>query len=164
MSQNHAVAGNPGLNYWYCLKPVLIVDESRPVLQTMLWTALPAQVGISVDSPAWIIMMLTSTGVAVGLVIRFSLCRHARPDAALEPLGLVPRSLLQRYVAIIALIIGLAGGVSSEAGTPGSWRSTSVWRCISAHAFYRVIGALTERFWHRLHHWRALRYARSRPR
>lgn len=51
---------------------LIVVMKVASVLQTMLWTALPAQVGISVDSPAWIIMMLTLTGVAVGLVIRFS--------------------------------------------------------------------------------------------
>ncbi|HED5642734.1 TPA: ion channel protein [Enterobacter cloacae] len=90
---------------------LIVVMKVASVLQTMLWTALPAQVGISVDSPAWIIMMLTLTGVAVGLVIRFS-PGHAGPDPALEPLIGAPVALAALPGLIIALIIGLAGGVS----------------------------------------------------
>lgn len=67
-----AVIGNPGVNYWRCLKyGAHRRDEKPSVLQTMLWTSLPAKLGISFDSPAWIILMLTLTGIAVGLVIRF---------------------------------------------------------------------------------------------
>ncbi|MEP9309252.1 ion channel protein [Enterobacter cloacae] len=90
---------------------LIVVMKVASVLQTMLWTALPAQVGVSVDSPAWIIMMLTLTGVAVGLVIRFS-PGHAGPDPALEPLIGAPVSPATLPGLIIALIIGLAGGVS----------------------------------------------------
>ncbi|HAZ4812020.1 TPA: ion channel protein [Enterobacter cloacae] len=90
---------------------LIVVMKVASVLQTMLWTALPAQVGISVDSPAWIIMMLTLTGVAVGLVIRFS-PGHAGPDPALEPLIGAPVSPAALPGLIIALVIGLAGGVS----------------------------------------------------
>ncbi|WP_336242728.1 ion channel protein [Enterobacter cloacae] len=90
---------------------LIVVMKVASVLQTMLWTALPAQVGISVDSPAWIIMMLTLTGVAVGLVIRFS-PGHAGPDPALEPLIGAPVAPAALPGLISALIIGLAGGVS----------------------------------------------------
>ncbi|MEG4677974.1 ion channel protein [Enterobacter cloacae] len=90
---------------------LIVVMKVASVLQTMLWTALPAQVGISVDSPAWLIMMLTLTGVAVGLVIRFS-PGHAGPDPAQEPLIGAPVAPAALPGLIIALIIGLAGGVS----------------------------------------------------
>ncbi|MCK7317642.1 ion channel protein [Enterobacter cloacae] len=90
---------------------LIVVMKVASVVQTMLWTALPAQMGISVDSPAWIIMMLTLTGVAVGLVIRFS-PGHAGPDPALEPLIGAPVAPAALPGLIIALIIGLAGGVS----------------------------------------------------
>ncbi|PCM80743.1 ion channel protein [Enterobacter cloacae] len=90
---------------------LLVVMKVASVVQTMLWTALPAQMGINVDSPAWIIMMLTLTGVAVGLVIRFS-PGHAGPDPALEPLIGAPVAPAALPGLIIALIIGLAGGVS----------------------------------------------------
>lgn len=51
---------------------LIVVMKVASVLQTMLWTAIPAKLGISFDSPVWIVVMLTLTGIAVGLVIRFS--------------------------------------------------------------------------------------------
>ncbi|MCP5737911.1 ion channel protein, partial [Klebsiella pneumoniae] len=69
------------------------------------------KLGISSDSPGWIMVMLTLTGIAVGLVIRYS-PGHAGPDPALEPLIGAPVSPSALPGLIIALIIGLAGGVS----------------------------------------------------
>ncbi|MCS0910460.1 ion channel protein [Escherichia coli] len=81
------------------------------VLQNLLWQRLPGTLGIAQDSPLWIIGVLTLTGIAVGLVIRFSQ-GHAGPDPACEPLigAPVPPSALPGL--IVALILGLAGGVS----------------------------------------------------
>ena len=64
---------------------LIVVMKVAAVLQTILWTALPVKLGISSDSPGWIMVMLTLTGIAVGLVIRYS-PGHAGPDPALEPL------------------------------------------------------------------------------
>ena len=76
----------PALIIGIVSSPVLIVVmKVASVLQTMLWTALPAQVGISVDSPGMDHNDADPDGVAVGLVIRFS-PGHAGPDPALEPL------------------------------------------------------------------------------
>jgi hypothetical protein len=84
-SQNHAVIGNPGVNYWRCLKyGAHRRDESRVGAANDVMDFTPAKLGISFDSPAWIILMLTLTGIAVGLVIRFS-PGHAGPDPAQEP-------------------------------------------------------------------------------
>ena len=90
---------------------LIVVMKVASVLQTMLWTALPANMGFSPDSPVWIITMLTLTGVAVGLVIRFS-PGHAGPDPAQEPLIGAPVAPSALPGLIIALILGLAGGVS----------------------------------------------------
>ncbi|HAT7659838.1 ion-transport protein YfeO [Enterobacter hormaechei] len=90
---------------------LIVVMKVATVLQTILWTALPVKFGISIDSPGWIMMMLTLTGIAVGLVIRYS-PGHAGPDPALEPLIGAPVSPSALPGLIIALIIGLAGGVS----------------------------------------------------
>lgn len=90
---------------------LIVVMKVAAVLQTILWTALPVKLGISIDSPGWIMMMLTLTGIAVGLVIRYS-PGHAGPDPALEPLIGAPVSPSALPGLIIALIIGLAGGVS----------------------------------------------------
>ncbi|BEB71240.1 ion channel protein [Escherichia coli] len=90
---------------------LIVVMKIASVLQNLLWQRLPGTLGIAQDSPLWIIGVLTLTGIAVGLVIRFSQ-GHAGPDPACEPLigAPVPPSVLPGL--IVALILGLAGGVS----------------------------------------------------
>ncbi|HCR7566164.1 TPA: ion channel protein [Shigella flexneri] len=90
---------------------LIVVMKIASVLQNLLWQRLPGTLGIAQDSPLWIIGVLTLTGITVGLVIRFSQ-GHAGPDPACEPLigAPVPPSALPRL--IVALILGLAGGVS----------------------------------------------------
>lgn len=81
------------------------------ILQSILWQRLPGSVGIAADSPLWIMLTLTLTGVLVGLVIRYS-TGHAGPDPATEPLIGAPISPVALPGLIIALVLGLAGGVS----------------------------------------------------
>ncbi|EIP2437888.1 ion channel protein [Escherichia coli] len=90
---------------------LIVVMKIASVLQNLLWQRLPGTLGIAQDSPLWIIGVLTLTGIAVGLVIRFSQ-GHAGPDPACELLigAPVPPSALPGL--IVALILGLAGGVS----------------------------------------------------
>ncbi|EJH1505118.1 ion channel protein [Escherichia coli] len=90
---------------------LIVVMKIASVLQNLLWQRLPGTLGIAQDSPLWIIGVLTLTGIAVGLVIRFSQ-GHTGPDPACEPLigAPVPPSALPGL--IVALILGLAGGVS----------------------------------------------------
>ncbi|EIY0785945.1 ion channel protein [Escherichia coli] len=90
---------------------LIVVMKIASVLQNLLWQRLPGTLGIAQDSPLWIIGVLMLTGIAVGLVIRFSQ-GHAGPDPACEPLigAPVPPSALPGL--IVALILGLAGGVS----------------------------------------------------
>ncbi|EHD0974009.1 ion channel protein [Escherichia coli] len=90
---------------------LIVVMKIASVLQNLLWQRLPGTLGIAQDSPLWIIGVLTLTGIAVGLVIRFSQ-GHAGPDPACEPLigAPVPPSALPGL--IVALILGLASGVS----------------------------------------------------
>lgn len=90
---------------------LIVVMKIASVLQNLLWQRLPGTLGIAQDSPLWIIGVLTLTGIAVGLVIRFSQ-GYAGPDPACEPLigAPVPPSALPGL--IVALILGLAGGVS----------------------------------------------------
>lgn len=90
---------------------LIVVMKVASVLQQFLWERLPVSIGIAQDSPVWIIGMLTLTGIMVGLVIRYS-HGHAGPDPACEPLiGMpVPTSAIPGL--LVALILGLAGGVS----------------------------------------------------
>lgn len=119
---------------------LIVVMKVAAVLQTILWTALPVKLGISIDSPGWIMVMLTLTGIAVGLVIRYS-PGHAGPDPALEPLIGAPVSPSALPGLIIALIIGLAGGVSLGPEHPIMAVNIALAVAIGARLFPRI-GAL----------------------
>ncbi|MGL4722993.1 MAG: ion channel protein [Scandinavium sp.] len=90
---------------------LVVVMKVADLLQQILWTALPAQFGISLDSSGWMMVILTATGIAVGLVIRYS-PGHAGPDPSTEPLIGAPIPLSALPGLILALVLGLAGGVS----------------------------------------------------
>ncbi|EHK3854508.1 ion channel protein [Escherichia coli] len=90
---------------------LIVVMKIASALQNLLWQRLPGTLGIAQDSPLWIIGVLTLTGIAVGLVIRFSQ-GHAGPDPACEPLIGAPVPPYALPGLIVALILGLAGGVS----------------------------------------------------
>lgn len=90
---------------------LIVVMKFASILQNFLWQRLPGGLGIATDSPVWIIFMLTLTGMLVGLVIRYS-PGHAGPDPATEPLIGTPISPATLPGLIIALVLGLAGGVS----------------------------------------------------
>ncbi|HGU6619919.1 TPA: ion channel protein [Citrobacter amalonaticus] len=90
---------------------LIVVMKFASILQSILWQRLPGSVGIAADSPLWIMLTLTLTGVLVGLVIRYS-TGHAGPDPATEPLIGAPISPVALPSLIIALVLGLAGGVS----------------------------------------------------
>ncbi|HDS9358659.1 TPA: ion channel protein [Enterobacter chengduensis] len=119
---------------------LIIVMKVAAVLQSVLWKTLPVQLGVSLDSPAWTILMLTLTGIAVGLVIRFS-PGHAGPDPAQEPLigeAVAPSALPG---LLIALIVGLAGGVSLGPEHPIMAVNIALAVYLGGRAFPRV-GAL----------------------
>lgn len=90
---------------------LVMVMKVAAVLQRYLWVSLPAQFDLDMNSPLWILLMLTFTGIAVGLVIRY-MPGHAGPDPATEPLIGAPVSVMALPGLIIALVLGLAGGVS----------------------------------------------------
>ncbi|MCE9901406.1 ion channel protein [Raoultella terrigena] len=80
-------------------------------MQNILWSVLPLSLGLNAGGHLWTIAILTLTGIAVGLVIRFS-PGHAGPDPAAESLVGAPVSTSALPGLIAALILGLAGGVS----------------------------------------------------
>ncbi|WP_312080189.1 ion channel protein [Leclercia sp.] len=90
---------------------LIVIMKVASVLQAVLWTSLPSAVGLNASSPTWVVLTLTLAGIAVGLVIRYS-PGHAGPDPATEPLIGAPVDTAALPGLIIALIIGLAGGVS----------------------------------------------------
>ncbi|MFC8131995.1 ion channel protein [Streptomyces sp. NPDC057302] len=90
---------------------LLLLSLVAERLQDLLWDALPDAVGVSGTSAGWIIGMLTVVGFVVGLIV-WKVPGHAGPDPA--TLGLVDPPLPLRMLPGIALavIVGLAGGVS----------------------------------------------------
>lgn len=80
-------------------------------LEDVLWTSIPASLGVSADSPWWIFAVLAVTGVAVGLVV-WLVPGHAGPDSATTELAstALPLSVLPGLAVV--LILSLAGGVS----------------------------------------------------
>ncbi|WP_354690117.1 ion channel protein [Phytobacter sp. RSE-02] len=90
---------------------LLLVMKMAAVLQLILWNGLPYRLGFTPDSPFWVIMILTLTGLAVGLVIRYS-AGHGGPDPATEPLIGAPVHVSALPGLLVALVLGLAGGVS----------------------------------------------------
>ncbi|WP_371528122.1 ion channel protein [Streptomyces sp. NBC_01283] len=90
---------------------LLLLSFVAERLQDLLWDALPDAVGVSGTSAGWIIGVLTVAGLVVGLIV-WKVPGHAGPDPA--TLGLVDPPLPVRVLPGIALavVVGLAGGVS----------------------------------------------------
>lgn len=90
---------------------LLLLSLVAERLQDLLWDTLPDAVGVSGGSAGWIIAMLTAAGLVVGIIV-WKVPGHAGPDPA--TLGLVDPPLPVRVLPGIALavIVGLAGGVS----------------------------------------------------
>ncbi|MEV7340398.1 ion channel protein [Streptomyces sp. NPDC093544] len=80
-------------------------------LQDVLWETLPDALDVGRYSVLWMIVMLTATGVAVGLVV-WKVPGHAGPDPATT--GLVDPPLPPRVLPglLLATVLALAGGVS----------------------------------------------------
>ncbi|MGW3596305.1 ion channel protein [Streptomyces sp. NPDC005167] len=80
-------------------------------LQEVLWETLPQALSIGGYSSLWMIVMLTATGLAIGLVIR-TVHGHAGPDPATT--GLVDPPMPPDVIPglLVVTVLALAGGVS----------------------------------------------------
>ncbi|PWC05520.1 ion channel protein [Agromyces badenianii] len=86
------------------------LDRVAAVLQSALWDALPHALGVD-PSGWWIVAVLTLTGLAVGLVLRF-VPGHGGPDSATTELVEQPQPLRNLPGLLIVTVLALAGGVS----------------------------------------------------
>ncbi|MGV9692241.1 ion channel protein [Streptomyces sp. NPDC003444] len=77
----------------------------------VLWEELPDALGIGGYSSLWMIVMLTATGVAVGLVV-WKVPGHAGPDPATTGLGGAPLAPGVVPGLLLTGTLALAGGVS----------------------------------------------------
>lgn len=116
---------------------LVVVMKVASVLQSILWSTLPAKLGVSLGSPFWTLLILTLTGVAVGLVLRYS-TGHAGPDPATEPLIGAPVATSTLPGLLCALIIGLAGGVSLGPEHPIMVVNIALAVAVGARLFPRV--------------------------
>ncbi|WP_222888441.1 ion channel protein [Enterobacter sp. C2] len=116
---------------------LVAVMKVASVLQSLLWSSLPISLGVPLDSPFWTLLMLTLTGVAVGLVLRYS-PGHGGPDPATEPLIGAPVATSTLPGLLCALIIGLAGGVSLGPEHPIMVINIALAVAVGARLFPRV--------------------------
>lgn len=116
---------------------LVAVMKVASVLQSILWSSLPISLGVPQDSPFWTLLMLTLTGVAVGLVLRYS-PGHGGPDPATEPLIGAPVATSTLPGLLCALIIGLAGGVSLGPEHPIMVINIALAVAVGARLFPRV--------------------------
>jgi H+/Cl- antiporter ClcA len=90
---------------------LLVTMLAANQLQHVLWQTLPPMVGATGTTWWWILGMLTLSGLAVGLVVRF-IPGHAGPDPATVSLFGAPTPVGVLPGLALALILVLAGGVS----------------------------------------------------
>jgi H+/Cl- antiporter ClcA len=86
------------------------LDSVAGLIEDLVWTTLPDALGID---PAgwWIVLVLTTTGLLVGLSLRY-LPGHGGPDSATTELFEPPLRLKVLPGIAIVTVLGLAGGVS----------------------------------------------------
>ncbi|HAT1635247.1 TPA: ion channel protein [Raoultella planticola] len=117
---------------------VLIVTmKIAAILQHVIWSSVPLGLGIEASGQLWTIAVLTLTGIAVGLVVRFS-PGHAGPDPATESLIGAPISTGALPGLVAALVLGLAGGVSLGPEHPVMVMNIALAVAIGSRLFPRV--------------------------
>lgn len=117
---------------------VLIVTmKIAAILQHVIWSSVPLSLGIEASGQVWTIAVLTLTGIAVGLVVRFS-PGHAGPDPATESLIGAPISTGALPGLVAALVLGLAGGVSLGPEHPIMVMNIALAVAIGSRLFPRV--------------------------
>ncbi|MFF2567924.1 ion channel protein [Streptomyces sp. NPDC101191] len=122
------------------------VSELADQLQDVMWNNVPDALGIGRYSALWIIVMLTATGIAVGLIV-WKAPGHAGPDPAMEGLGGPPMPVIVVPGLLLASALALAGGVSlgPEGPTIGAAIALTYWvghrfRPAVPGAFWVVLG------------------------
>lgn len=89
----------------------LLVSGLAERLQGVLWGTLPDALGIGRYSVLWMLVMLTATGIAVGLVV-WKVPGHAGPDPATVGLSAPVLPLVVLPGLLLATALMLAGGPS----------------------------------------------------
>ncbi|MEY9953755.1 ion channel protein [Leifsonia sp. EB34] len=88
-----------------------VVDEVAAVIDDGVWTTLPKALGVAPSSGWWTFLILTVTGLAVGLTV-WLVPGHGGPDSATTDLVAAPLRIGVVPSLALAAVLGLAGGVS----------------------------------------------------
>ena len=86
------------------------LDRAADALSGVIWTTLPDALSIDPDG-WWIVLVLTVTGLAVGIALQV-LPGHGGPDSATTELVGAPLPLRALPGLALVTLLGLAGGVS----------------------------------------------------
>ncbi|SUA45023.1 putative ion channel protein [Nocardia africana] len=133
-----------------CAVTLIALSVAANRLQDLLWTDLPQGLGVADDSRWWTMAMLTAVGVAVGLVV-WKVPGHAGPDPATTGLVAEPLRLSVLPSLTLAIVIGLAGGVSLGPENPiiaintalTVWVFSRVWRSVPVEMAVALAAAAT---------------------
>ncbi len=90
---------------------LVLVMMMSGALQNLLWQYIPDVLHVNTQSATWTLFMLTLTGIGVGALIKY-MPGHAGPDPATESLIGAPVAVNALPGLALALMVGLAGGVS----------------------------------------------------
>ncbi|WP_291046543.1 ion channel protein [Herbiconiux sp.] len=93
------------------------LDELSELLEHGIWSSLPAAVGLDPSSGWFIFAVLSLTGLAIGLVVRF-VPGHGGRDSAATDLISAPQPLKALPSLALVAVLGLAGGVSLGPESP----------------------------------------------
>jgi len=93
-----------------CALILWTLDRAADLLSNVIWDTLPDALGID-PSGWWIVLVLTVTGLAVGIALQV-LPGHGGPDSATTELVGPPLPLRTLPGLAVVTLLGLAGGVS----------------------------------------------------
>jgi len=117
------------------------LDELAALLQHLIWDDLPGAVGVDPASAWWIFGVLTLTGAAVGLIVRYVPGHGGQDSAETELAESAPPLRVVPSLAAAALL-GLAGGVSLGPENPIIAINAAVLTMLVGRLFPRVPGKL----------------------
>ena len=116
------------------------VDTVAGALDGLLWTTWPDALGVD-PSGWWIVLVLTATGLAVGLALTF-VPGHGGPDSATTELTPPPMKLSALPGLALVTILSLAGGVSLGPENPVIAINATLIAAILARLLPQVPGQL----------------------
>ncbi|MFE6196869.1 ion channel protein [Streptomyces sp. NPDC057838] len=124
-----------------CALVLVGVSAAAEELQKVLWGPLPDALGVGRYSALWMVVMLTATGVAVGLVV-WRTPGHAGPDPATVGLDapVLPPAVLPGLLLATALM--LAGGPSLGPENPIITVNVALAAWLGARALPRAPGRI----------------------